>query len=685
VTPILSRFFSQLISEVRRREIVSVVITYAVVGWLVLQVAELTFEPLGLPKGGVRLLIIISISGFPAVVFLGWILDIKSHGVMFDLPLWQVEGAVTQKQKKASRPLALFLCLLVILVTWGFAIFLNDRIQPAATETASLESESESKNDVNITDFPANSIAVLAFENFDGQPESNYFADGLAEEILNHLSSIRELNVAARSSSFRFRGERVDIREVAQLLNVGHVLEGSVRREGNRIRISAQLIDGKEGFNAWSKSYDRNLDDVFAIQKEIASSVVNELKIALSVDSQNRLQQTQSENIDAYIFYLQGLEKLRSSQDAERIGTANKLFNQALSVDSSFSRAYAGICEANLALYVITNGIDDFTNAEVACEKAQNLNLDSNSDVKVALSRLYRVSGSYQKAQEILLEAIAISPNDVDAYIELGEVYSAKEEFDEAEIAFLRAIDLKRNYWKAYEALANFYYTKKQYNNSANTYEIVSRLTPDSSKGFLGKGSAYWMLGDTKKALQAYERSLELNPSRQAYTNLGMFYYYAAQFEQAVDMQTKALGFAKTDHRIWGRLAESYRFIPGQESESQYAYKRAAELARDNLQVNKEDWHTRAILGLYLVHLDNQAEGMKLLEQAIEQSRRNPEILYFKALALLQEDDTERAVSLLQEAVTLEQNYQQFIVLDPDLKRLQNDPRFMSLMPNSSL
>jgi TolB-like protein/Flp pilus assembly protein TadD len=645
----------------------------------VLQVAGLTFEPLGLPKGGVRLLIIISIAGFPSVIFLAWILDIKSQGVMFDLPLWQVEGAITQKHKKASRPLALFLCLLVILGTWGFAIFLDDRIQPAAIDTTSPQSESN--NDAKITDFPANSIAVLAFENFDGQPESNYFADGLAEEILNHLSSIRELNVAARSSSFRFRGERVDIREVAQLLNVGHVLEGSVRREGNRIRISAQLIDGKEGFNAWSKSYDRNLDDVFAIQKEIALAVVNELKIALSVDSQNRLQQTQSENIDAYIFYLQGLEKLRSSQDAERIGTANKLFNQALFIDSSFSRAYAGICEANLALYVITNSIDDFTNAEVACEKAQNLNIDSNSDVKVALSRLYRVSGSYQKAEEILLEAIVISPNEVDAYIELGEVYSAKKEFDKAEVTFLRAIELKRNYWKAYEALAHFYYTKEQYRDAANTYEIVARLTPDSSKGYLGKGSAYWMLGDTQKALQAYERSLELNPSRQAYTNLGMFYYYAGKFEQAADMQKKALGFAEADHRVWGRLAESYRFIPGQESESQYAYKRAAELARENLQINNEDWHTRAILGLYLVYLGEQTKGVKLLDEAIIQSGRNPEILYFKALAVLQEGDTERAITLLQEAVTLEQYYRQFIALDPDLRRLQNDLRFMSLMP----
>jgi TolB-like protein/Flp pilus assembly protein TadD len=647
----------------------------------VLQVAGLTFEPLGLPEGGVRLLIIISIAGFPAVVFLAWILDVKSQGVMFDLPLWQVEGAVTRQQKKASRPLTMFLCLLVIVGTWGLVIFLDDKLQTTEIKVASLQPQYEAETNAMEADFPANSIAVLAFENFNGLPESDYFADGLAEEILNHLSGIRELNVAARSSSFRFRGKQVDVREVAQLLNVGHVLEGSVRREGNRVRINAQLIDGKEGFNAWSKSYDRNLDDVFAIQREIAFAVVNELKIALSVDSKNRLQLTQSENIDAYIFYLQGLEKLRSSQDAERINTANKLFNQALNIDHTFSRAYAGICEANLALYEITNGVDDFTNAEIACEKAQNLNTDTNSEVKVALGRLYRVRGLYQKAEDILLEAIAISPAEVDVYIELGEIHSAQNKFDKAEASFLRAIDLKRNYWKAYEALAHFYYTKERYNDSAKTYDIVARLTPDSSKGYLGKGSAYWMLGDTKQALQAYERSLELNPSRQAYTNLGMFYYYAGQFKQAVAMQLKALEFAETDHRVWGRLAESYRFIPAQESESQYAYKRAAELARDNLHINKEDWHTRAILGLYLVHLGEKTEGVNLLEEAIEQSKRNPEILYFKALAVLQEDDTEQAVTLLHEAVTVEQYYQQFIALDPDLKRLQNLPRFMSLMP----
>lgn len=656
-----------------------VVITYAVTGWLVLQVVELTAEPLGLPAGVVRLLIIITIAGFPAVIFLAWILDIKTQGVMFDLPLWEVTGTATRQQKKASRPLALLLTLLVIAGTWGLVIFLDERIQAVESETASSQPKTEPQ--VTAVGFPANSIAVLAFENFDGQAESNYFADGLAEEILNHLSEISELNVAARSSSFRFRGAKVDVREVAKLLNVGYILEGSVRREGNHVRISAQLINGEKGFNAWSKSYDRDLDDVFAIQREIALAVVNQTKIALSVTSQNRLQKAQLENIDAYLIYLQGLEKLRSSKGAESLKAANKLFDQALIIDPSFSRAYAGICEANLALYEITNGVDDFTSAEMACEKAQNLNTDSSSEVNVALGRLYRLRGLYQKSEDILHKAIEKSPAKVDAYIELGEVYSEQKEFSKAEMSFLRAIELKPNYWKAYESLADFYYTKALYADSAKTYEVVTRLTPGSHIGYLGKGAAYWMLGNTEQALLAYERSLELNPSRQAYTNLGMFYYYAGQFQQAADMQLKALEYAETDHRVWGRLAESYRFISGQGSLSQFAYRRAAELARDNLQINNEDWYTRAMLGLYLVHLDEQAEGMNLLEKAIEQSKRNSEVLYFKALAVLKKEDVEQAILLLEEAVALEQYYRQFIALDPDLNRLKDKPRFKALLP----
>jgi TolB-like protein/Flp pilus assembly protein TadD len=666
------RFIRQFITEIRRREVIPVVVTYAVVGWLVLQVAGLTFEPLGLPEWGIRVLIIITIAGFPAVFFLAWLIDFKSQGMMFDLPLWPAENKAieTNTSKKSSQLLAAFMCLLVIAGSGGLVVVLLDKFPDSKAQIV-ISPDDTSKQ---------NSIAVLAFDNFYGQGESDYFAAGLAEEILNFLADMRELNVAARSSSFRFQGEKVDVREIAKLLTVKHVLEGSVRRDGNRIRITVQLIDGTEGYNIWNKTYDRELDDVFAIQQEIASAVVNELKIVLSMASETRLQEAYSENIDAYIYYLQGREKLRGSKDADVMNTAKQLFNQALSIDSNYARAFAGLCEANLRLYEISNGIDDFTTAQEACDRAQELNQNSSSEVKVALGRLYRFRGWYEKSVAQLNDAISISPTSADAYIELGEVLLVQNNIEEAKVELLRAVDLKRNYWKAHEALANFYYMTEDYEKSVKAYQVVTLLTPDSAVGFAGLGSAYWMIGDTKRALSAYESSLQLKPSRQAFTNLGTSYYYAGKFEKSTEMQNQALLLAPYDHRVWGRLAESYRFIPEKQNESKQAYQRAAELALNNLTINNEDWLTRAMLGLYYMFLDRTTEGLELIEVAVAQSQRNPEILYFQALALLQMDKEEEAINVLQEAVELEAYYRQFIAQDPDLQRLKDQSKFKSLL-----
>ena len=658
-------------SEIRRREVIPVVVTYAVVSWLILQVAGLTFEPLGLPESGIKVIIMITIVGFPAVFFLAWLIDFKSQGMMFDLPLWPDKNKSPDVTKKYNPLFAASMCVLIVFSSGGLVVFLLEQF-PGPAPKIVVNSENTPKK---------NSIAVLAFDNFYGQDESDYFAAGLAEEILNFLADMHELNVAARSSSFRFQGEKVDIREVANLLSVEHVLEGSVRRDGNRIRITVQLIDGVDGYNTWSKTYDRKLDDVFAIQQEIAASVVNELKIVLSMASKNRLQETYSENIDAYIFYLQGREKLRGSKDADVMDIAKQLFNQALNIDANYSRAYAGLCEANLRLYEITNSISDFTKAEKACDKTQELNQNLSSEVKIALGRLYRFRGWYEKSVMQLYEAILINPTSADAYIELGEVLLLQNKFAEAKIELLRAVDLKRNYWKAYEALANYYYMTEQFSDSIKAYEVVTRLTPDSAVGFAGLGSAYWMMGDTKRALNAYETSLQLKPSRQALTNLGASYYYAGKFEKAAEMQNQALALAPDDHRVWGRLAESYRFIPEQQKDVKHAFQRAAELALSNLSINNEDWLTRAMLGRYYIFLDRVSEGLEFIDIAVQQSQRNPEVLYVQALGLLQAGKDDDALNVLQEMVILEEDYRQLIALDPDLQRLKDKAQFINLLP----
>ena len=667
----LIRFFRQLVAEVRRRKVLPVVVTYAVVGWLILQVAGLTFGPLGLPSWGIRVLIITTIAGFPAVFLLAWLVDFQEKGIMFDLPLWPNEGEISQQQKKSSQLLAIVLCLLVIVGSIALVFYLLEKFPKP--ESAGITSSS--------VELPNNSIAVMPFENFGGTADSDYFAGGLAEEILNFLAETNELNVAARTSSFQFRDKQIDIREIARLLNVKNIVEGSVRREGDRIRVTVQLIDGGEGYNVWNKSYDRNLDDIFAIQQEIASAIVNELKIALSVDSQNHLDTTPAENVEAYLFYLQGREKLRSSQDADVMIAAMAFFNRALEIDQKFSRAYAGICEAELRLYEISNDTTNFDNAEQACEQAKNLNKEPSSEVQIARGRLYRFRGWNEKAIDELNAVIARSPTAVDAYIELGEVFKVQKKYSQAETVFLRAVDLKRNYWKAHEALASFYYRTERYNESAQAYEVVTRLTPDVAVGFAGKGAAYWMQGDTERALLAYQRSLQLKPSRQAYTNIGSLYYYTGQFTQAASMQKLALDYAPDDHRVWGRLAESYRFIPGKEAESQAAYKRAAELALNNLSINADSWATRAALGVYYAHLGRIEEAKTLLELAVKQSQRISEALYFQTLVLLKDDNVEEALAVLEEAVAKDAAYRQFIADDPDLQTLQDNPRFIKLLP----
>ena len=644
-----------------------VVAIYAVTAWLVLQVAEVTVGPLELPPWIMKSLVIGAIAGFPISFLLAWVIDIHRGGLIFDLPLWVGDRDNPRPQKKTDLIYAAVLALLLAGGTYSTAVLLFDD-EPAIVIT---------------TETPPNSIAVLAFDNFDGHSETDYFAAGLAEEILNLLAAMRELNVAARSSSFRFRGEQVDVRDVSRILSVRHVLEGSVRRDGDRIRVAAQLIDGDNGYLSWNESYDRELDDIFAIQKEIAAAVVSELKIALSVDSEQLLQGQPTENIDAYVYYLQGRERLRSSLDADVMITADELFQKAIEIDPGFSRAYAGICEVHLRLYDIGNDTNDFQTAETACGEAGQLDPGLNSDIHLALGKLYRYRGWYEQAEAQLNDAIAISPMAADAYIELGKIRMAQNRLNDAEASYLRAVDLKRNYWKAHMELASYYYRTERYADAARAYEIATSLAPDVASAFGGKGAAYWMLGESEKAREAYDRSLELKPSRQAYTNMGSRYYYAGQFNDAVESQLKALEYAPDDHRVWGRLAESYRFVPGGEEESLRAYERAAELAEENLAINENDWETMGLLGLYYSHLNRAEEARNLVSRSVSMSKRASEALYYQALSRLKLGDQNGALDSLEEAVLSDEQYAQFIVSDPDLQLLRNSERLRGLLPEA--
>jgi len=282
------RFFAEL----KRRRVYSVAVTYAVVGWLLVQVVTQVFPPFEIPNWTERLVILAIIIGFPVALILGWLFDFTRHGIV---------------------------------------------------RTADLSSEGRIEISPS-TDSTEKSIAVLPFSDLSPAKDHAYFGEGIAEELLGALAKVDGLRVAARRSSFWFKDKEAELREIATKLNVEHVLEGSVRRDGNRVRITAELIDAGNGFTIWSETYEREMHGIFALQDDITHAIVDTLKLKLAISPPPA-----SRSTDAYDAYLQGLFYSDKSTE-EALRKSLEFFERALEQDPRFSRAWTGIAKAWLWL-----------------------------------------------------------------------------------------------------------------------------------------------------------------------------------------------------------------------------------------------------------------------------------------------------------------------------------------------
>jgi len=288
------------ITELRRRHVFKVGISYVVVAWLILQVADTLLDNLGMPEWSFRLIFVLLVIGFPIALILAWAYDLSPDGV---------------KRTAAS-----------------------------GDETASPEQKPSLAGSSVLSAPPPNaSVAVLPFVNMSGDKSNEYFSDGLAEELLNVLSKIDQLKVAARTSSFHFKGETGNIAEIARSLGVATVLEGSVRQSGSRIRITAQLINAADGFHLWSEAYDRELDDIFAVQDEIASSVAGALKVKLLGQDGEQISANGTRDTAAFQAYLQGMHYRNQGSDEVALRNAMRAFEKAIELDPGYAKAHASM------------------------------------------------------------------------------------------------------------------------------------------------------------------------------------------------------------------------------------------------------------------------------------------------------------------------------------------------------
>jgi TolB-like protein len=395
----------QFFAELKRRHVFRVAWLYGIVAFGVLQAADLALPRLGLPDWTVTFMLAIVLLLFPVALMLAWAFEVTPEGMRkTEAPEpGEIEAIVAAPASKrwASGILALLGVLALVGSTWWLA----RRTAPGVEADARAVAGAGVQFAMSDADDERPSLAVLPFADMSPESDQAYFSDGITEEILNTLAKVRELKVAARTSAFAFKGRQLDLRAVGDSLGVEYLIEGSVRKSGDRLRITAQLIDAADGSHLWSESYDRTMDDVFAIQSEIAQAIAGELRVPLGLDDPNDLV-TPTADLEAYDLYLSARARLRERGTA--VTEAVRLFEAAVARDSSWAPAWAGLAEATeiSVWYPETWG-----------ETMPAAPLDDRDRWMTGLRE------RLGPAEAAARRALALDPKNASAHVALGSVY----------------------------------------------------------------------------------------------------------------------------------------------------------------------------------------------------------------------------------------------------------------------
>jgi len=633
--PVVGRLQTFVI-ELRRRSVLKVAGTYLVGIWIMLQVAEVTFEPLRLPDWWMTALTILAVVGLPIVAVLAWSYEITAGGIVVDEGM---AGSVRLPRARRAIAPALVAGVSLMAAVTGYAWWRTiDADQPVAESTSQRLEPS------------AKSIAVLPFVDMSPTGEAGYLGDGLSEELSSDLAKLPGLRVAARTSAFAYKGRDLDVRSIGEQLGVRFVLEGSVRREAERLRVTAQLIDAATGFHAWTDSYDRPWQDLIGIQKEISAAIARQLHMVLTPELAQQLQATPTHNPRAYDFYLAGLAELRQGGVISRIDEAERLFRLALDADPGFARAQAGLCQVAIIRYNRTSATEHVHTAEAACRAA--LEADATlKETELALGQLYGASGRHEQAEAVYRSVLRRAPRDAEAHIGLGRALARMNRAKEAEQSLREAIVVEPGYWMSYNALGGFLFASGRSEEAAEAWVRVTELAPGNAAGFNNLGAARLASGDLEAAAKAFETSTRIEASRSAYSNLGTVYYYLGRLDEAVVMYTKALDMAPEDFQLWGGRADARWHLPNRRKLAVADYRRAAGLAEQALAVDATDAETWAMLGYFYGRLGEAERAARYVSRALEFGSNSPYVYSFAAIAAADRGDRGEAARLINLAI----------------------------------
>ena len=479
-------------NELKRRNVFRVTAAYLALSWVITQVTGAVVPALHLPDSIPSIVVWLAVIGFPFVVLFSWVYELTPEGLKRES---EVDRAASINHLTSRRLDYIIIGLMVV----ALGLFVADRFMPVGAGLARDDRAQEAASDSRaqgalLQEAPAisvddKSIAVLPFVNMSSDKEQEYFSDGMSEELLNLLSQVPDLKVIARTSSFAFKGKDVPIAEIAQTLNVAHVLEGSVRKSGNKVRITAQLVRTADSTHLWSETYDRPLDDIFVVQDEIANAIVQALQIRLAGGELSR-RKGGTQNLDAYQLYLHGVSALnqntRSSLDA-----AGDYLEQTTKLDPSYGMAWVG-----LARYFILKTENGWMDAREGFERARQLAqhaLQLSPELAEAHARLQSVYQTFDwdwaAAESEGQRALAIDPKNQIALLQAGNLSAALGRWDDAERQLRAALVRDPLNTYAIFNLGSTYYVAGRFEESEGMYRKLLDLAPDFywTRAYLGK------------------------------------------------------------------------------------------------------------------------------------------------------------------------------------------------------
>lgn len=401
-----------LFRELQRRNVLRVGAAYIVTSWLLIQVAETIFPLYGYGDGPARTVVTILAIGFVPVLVFSWIFEWTPDGFRRESDIDPSHPLEPHGSKKLDR-----IIMVVLALALGYFAFDKFVLDPARDAAREIEVVEKARTEALIESFGQNSLAVLPFVNMSDDPENEYFSDGVAEEVLNLLAKIPDLRVISRSSSFSYRGKELDIPSIAEQLNAALVLEGSVRRYGNQVRITAQLIEGRSDTHLWSETYERELENVFAIQDEISAAIVAALRDTIDLQTDEAPRTNEVANTEAHDAYLRGRHLLVQRE----MSGAVREFKRAISFEPDYARAHAQLAIAYGLGYLDITTTEAAASAAPHVEKAMQLD-PSLAEAHAAAGTLSWTLEENQEALEHFEKAIEINPNYADVYTWMAQI-----------------------------------------------------------------------------------------------------------------------------------------------------------------------------------------------------------------------------------------------------------------------